>query len=187
MSGQDQQVHRPVRLHHQAFVCRDLAETRRFYEDVLGFPLVATWCEEEDFAGERMAYCHTFFELADGSCLAFFRFADPVHQGRLAQHGPFSPFIHLALKVDAATQDAIRQRLETAGHGAALMHHGYVRSLYVTDPNGLNLEFTLDHPDAERIHRVRSASARADLERWIAGDHATNNVWREEAHSGTGW
>jgi glyoxylase I family protein len=35
----------PLRLHHYAFVVRDQEVNRRFFEDVLGLPLVATWCE----------------------------------------------------------------------------------------------------------------------------------------------
>jgi glyoxylase I family protein len=34
----------PSRLHHTAYVAKDLEKTRHFYEDILGFPLVATWC-----------------------------------------------------------------------------------------------------------------------------------------------
>jgi len=171
---------RPTRLHHNAFVSRDLAETRRFYEDVLGFPLVATWCEEEDVMGEHMVYCHTFFELADGSALAFFQFAEP-HHATFAPPGPASPFVHLAMKVDAETQRDLQRRLEEAGFGAYVMNHGYCRSLYVTDPNGLHLEFTLDHPEADAIQRIRGKTARADLERWLAGDRTPNNAWRDEA------
>ena len=181
MPRPDQEARRPARLHHQAFVCRDLAETRRFYEDVLGFPLVATWCEEEDVMGEHLIYCHTFFELADGSSVAFFQFADPAHHASYAPSGPASPFIHLALKVDEETQLELQRRLEAAGFGAFLLHHGYCRSLYVTDPNGLNLEFTLDHPEADAIQRTRAATARADLERWLAGDRSPNTAWRDAA------
>ena len=36
----------PSRLHHNAFVVRDHEINRRFFEDVLGIPLVATWCEK---------------------------------------------------------------------------------------------------------------------------------------------
>ena len=32
----------PIRLHHHAFVVKDQKATRRFYEDVVGLPLVAT-------------------------------------------------------------------------------------------------------------------------------------------------
>ena len=35
----------PTRLHHYAFTVRDQEANRRFMEDVLGLPLVATWCE----------------------------------------------------------------------------------------------------------------------------------------------
>src|SRR5262249_10285514 len=33
----------PLRLHHHAFVVRDQEANRRFFEDILGLPLVATW------------------------------------------------------------------------------------------------------------------------------------------------
>jgi hypothetical protein len=36
----------PERLHHNAYVVRDQEANRRFFEDVLGIPLVATWCEK---------------------------------------------------------------------------------------------------------------------------------------------
>ena len=55
----------PRRLHHHAFVVADQERTRRFYEDVLGMPLVATWCEREHIRGKEREYCHTFFALAD--------------------------------------------------------------------------------------------------------------------------
>jgi hypothetical protein len=50
--------------------------------------------------------------------------------------------------------------------------------VYVTDPNGLILEFTLDHPEADKINRTRLANAHADLKRWMAGDHTSNNTYR---------
>jgi catechol-2,3-dioxygenase len=56
--------------------------------------------------------------------------------------------------------------------------HGYCASLYVTDPNGLNLEFTVDHPEADKIAAKRTASAHDDLRKWLAGDRSTNNEWR---------
>ena len=51
-------------------------------------------------------------------------------------------------------------------------------SIYVTDPNGLILEFTRDHPDVEQIARDRRADAHAALKRWLAGDHTSNNTYR---------
>src|SRR5207247_2355400 len=69
----------PLRLHHHAYVVKDHEANRRFIEDLLGIPLVATWCEKSHNAetGEEIEFCHTFFGLADGSALAFFGFADP--------------------------------------------------------------------------------------------------------------
>ena len=35
----------PSRLHHHAFVVKDQEVNRHFFEDILGMPLVATWCQ----------------------------------------------------------------------------------------------------------------------------------------------
>jgi len=56
--------------------------------------------------------------------------------------------------------------------------HGYCTSLYITDPNGLLLEFTVDHPDVADIDEIRRESAHRDLARWLSGDHTSNNDWR---------
>jgi glyoxylase I family protein len=174
----------PERLHHTAYVCRDLEATCKFYQDVLGWPLVAAWREHDFVFGADAVYCHIFFQIGDGSLLAFFRFSDADMQQRFAQYGPHSPFVHLAFKAtDAAAQDEIRRRLEAAGHETSTLNHGYCKSLYVTDPNGLNLEFAVDHPDWSAICAKRKASAHDDLARWLKGDRTTNNEWRDEAHA----
>ncbi len=59
-----------------------------------------------------------------------------------------------------------------------MIDHGFCISLYITDPNALMLEFVVDHPDAERIDTERRTTAHADLDRWLAGDHTSNNRWR---------
>ena len=56
--------------------------------------------------------------------------------------------------------------------------HGYCLSLYVTDPNGLLVEFSVDHADVERINEDRRRTARQDLARWLGGDHTSNNSYR---------
>jgi glyoxylase I family protein len=54
--------HPPQRLHHYAFVIKDHAANRAFFEDILGIPLVATWCERafKTLLGRDIDYCHTF-------------------------------------------------------------------------------------------------------------------------------
>jgi glyoxylase I family protein len=171
----------PSRLHHTAYVARDLEATRAFYEDVIGLPLVATWCEIDELFGAQRVYCHLFFELADGGALAFFKFANPQDEELFGPQMPPSPFHHIALKVDQETQQGIEQRLQAAGYKEPqtyVLEHGYCRSVYVTDPNGMILEFTLDHPDVAQIGELRRRTAHSELERWLAGDHRSNNTYR---------
>jgi glyoxylase I family protein len=171
----------PSRLHHTAYVTRDLQATRKFYEELIGLPLVATWCEKDELFGAERVYCHLFFELGDGGALAFFKFARPEDEELFGPKMPPTPFHHIALKVDQQTQQAIEKRLASAGYKEPqtyVLEHGYCRSVYVIDPNGLTLEFTLDSPRVFEINRDRRANAHAELERWIAGDHTPNNTYR---------
>src|SRR5262249_20487415 len=66
----------PARLHHTAYTTKDMEKTRKFYEEIIGLPLVATWSEADELFGKLRVYCHCFFALADGGALAFFQFAD---------------------------------------------------------------------------------------------------------------
>ena len=171
----------PSRLHHSAYVSRDLEATRKFYEDVIGLPLMATWCESDMLFGAERTYCHVFFGHADGGALAFFQFEKPEDAELFGPQMPPTPFHHLALKVDRATQDAIVKRLKEAGYAepkSFVLEHGYCKSVYATDPNGMIVEFTLDHPDVEKINATRRADARAELKRWLAGNHQSNNTYR---------
>ena len=172
---------RARRLHHHAFVVRDQEATRRFYETIVGLPLVATWCEEEDFGEGPMAYCHTFYELADGGCLAFFEFAETAHWERFRRAGPPSPFNHIALMASAEAQDAVRARAEQTKVPTRLVDHGYCRSLYLFDPDGLIVELTVDNPTAVADAAEHRERAHAELARWKGGDRRSNNSYRREA------
>ena len=154
------------RLHHTAYVTKDLEATRAFYEDVLGFPLMATYCEKDELFGKERTYCHVFFELADGSALAFFQFADPADQAEFGPEIPESPFHHIALHVDADAQAELERRIAAAGIAPPdtyVLEHGYCRSVYVKDPNGMILEFTNDAPEAIAIDAETRAKARGVL------------------------
>ena len=172
----------PRRLHHTAYVSKDLEATRHFYEDVLGMPLVATWCEKDELFGKERTYCHCFFSMADGGALAFFQFADAEDQAEFGPPMPSTPFHHIAMDVDGETQRGIEQRLQDHGYGDKIyiLDHGYCRSIYATDPNGMIVEFTCDAPGAERINAIRREDAHSELRRWLAGDHRNNNMYRSE-------
>lgn len=168
----------PSRLHHTAYVVKDLEKTRHFYEDILGFPLVATWCEQEELFGSERTYCHCFFGLGDGSALAFFQFADPADQAEFGPALPSSPFRHIALNVDKATQEELERRIAAAGlqePDTYVLEHGYCRSVYAVDPDGMIVEFTLDADHADQINAIRAKDAHSELKRWLAGDHRPNN------------
>lgn len=176
----------PTRLHHTAYVTRDMEATRKFYEDVIGLPLLATFCEKDELFGAERTYMHTFFGLADGSALAFFQFADPADQEQFGPKMPFSPFHHIALHVDADTQRELEARIKAAGYTEPehfVLEHGYCRSVYVTDPNGMIIEFTHDDEAALQDADSRRAKAHSELKRWLAGDHSINNHYRGDSHA----
>ena len=166
-----------TRLHHHAYVVADQGATRAFYEDLLGFPLVATWCEQEHVRGKDRTYCHTFFELDDGSALAFFQFVDPDDHAEMALDSRHS-LNHVALATSADRQDALRRRLDEAGVSSRTVDHGYCRSLYVLDPDGLTVEFTVDAANVAELNEWQRGIAHAELDRWLAGDHTPNNTAR---------
>jgi glyoxylase I family protein len=173
----------PTRLHHTAYVTVDLEQTRAFYEDIIGLPLIATWCESDELFGEVRTYCHCFFGLEDGSALAFFQFANSRDQALFGPKMPPTPFHHIALNVDAKTQHDIEARLADAGYHAPntyVLEHGYCRSVYAVDPNGMIVELTCDAPTATKpdLVQARRDSAHRELARWLAGDHTSNNTFR---------
>ena len=171
----------PTRLHHNAYVTANMEATRHFYEDLIGMPLTATWCEADELFGKERVYCHCFFGLADNSALAFFQFADAEDQKLFGPKLPASPFHHIALNCNAEFQNQVHQRLTAAGFKEPdiyVLEHGYCRSLYATDPNGMILELTVDDPKAADGTQARLASAHSELKRWLGGDHTSNNSWR---------
>src|SRR5215475_4094682 len=168
----------PSRLHHNAFVVRDHEVNRRFFEDLLGIPLVATWCEKNYSAEmqKEVEFCHTFFGLADGSALAFFQFADPEMYALTQAAAPpkVGSHYHIALKVSDDTYDELKGRLDRAGEKFRETDHGYCKSIYTVSPDGMILEFTCDPPDVAEIDAMRRADAHSELARWLGGDRRVN-------------
>jgi glyoxylase I family protein len=177
----------PLRLHHNAYVVKDHEANRRFLEDLLGIPLVATWCEKTWRAdlGREVEFCHTFFGLKDGGALAFFQFADPeMYALTQAKEPPkIGSHYHIALKVGDATYDELKDRLTRAGEKFRETDHGYCKSIYTMSPDGMILEFTCDPPDVAEIDALRRADAHSELARWLGGDRRVNNQLRHRDDS----
>ncbi len=150
------------RLHHFAWRCRDAEETRHFYEDVLGLPLVhVIRAETVPSTGEHSPYVHLFFRMADGSCIAFFDLGD----GQAAAPSPNTPawVNHFAMELETREELlAMRERLQHAGiEVVGVTDHGFVESIYFFDPNGLRLEYTIrtskPNEDAENEQQAHAA------------------------------
>lgn len=170
----------PLRLHHAARIVRDLEANRKLIEDVLGIPLVATWCEsvENPEAPDRqIELCHTFFQIGDGGALAFFQFAsEEDHKNYAPKWGTLTGrFDHTALKVTKEGYDDLLRRVKAAGVQYAEVDHGYCEALYVPSDQGFMLEFTCDPPDADAIAAAKAKTAHADLRRWLDGERRPNN------------
>lgn len=128
-------------LHHFAYRCKDSEETRKFYEDILGLPFAAAVTHDlVPSTGEYSPYYHIFFELGDGSYLAFFDLLD----GEGYESDPKTPtwVNHLALEVDSLeTLEVYKKRLiENGVEVLGVVDHKWFNSIYFFDPNGIRLE-----------------------------------------------
>ena len=102
-------------LHHFAYRAKDAEETRHFYEDILGLPLVhVIKSDTVPSTGEHCPYVHIFFRMKEGSCLAFFDLGDDVKP--LPSPNPPAWVNHIALRV-GSVDDLVqaKQKLQAAG------------------------------------------------------------------------
>src|SRR3954466_6838351 len=120
-------------LHHVALLSSDVERTIRFYQDVLEFPLTEIF-ENRDYRGSN----HFFFDIGNGNLLAFFDFPG-------LDLGPYAEVLgglhHVAISVDRATWERLRDKLEAAGVDYQAESGS---SLYLRDPDGARLELLAD-------------------------------------------
>jgi catechol 2,3-dioxygenase-like lactoylglutathione lyase family enzyme len=152
-------------LHHNAYRCRDSETTRQFYEDFLGLKLAHTLQITETKTGRTSRVLHTFFQMGDGSCLAFFEAPDMAFDFK-PQHD-FD--LHIALEVDEPTLKSMFAKgkehgIETRG----IVDHGMVHSIYFRDPNGYVIELTAKMPGHDEAMNPVANGAREILDNWQA-------------------
>ena len=152
-------------LHHNAYRCRDSEETRVFYEDFLGLGLADAFEIHETKSGRETSVLHSFYELGDGSYLAFFEVPDTPFDFKV-QH---DYDLHIALEVDADTlmsmfEKGKAQGIETRG----VVDHGFIHSIYFRDPNGYVIELTAPTDGAAAYAVKAKAAAHDNLARWQA-------------------
>src|SRR5205085_9618777 len=153
-------------LHHNAYRCRDAEETRKFYEDFLGLPLVNAFRIEQTMTGRKTGgpgVLHAFFQLDDGSCLAFFEAPDMPFEFK-DQHD-FD--LHIALEVEPEVLEPMMAKgralgIETRG----ISDHGFIHSIYFRDPNGYVIELTARTARHAAAVDPAKNGARSKLEAW---------------------
>ncbi len=137
-------------VHHVAYACRDAEATRHFYEDILGFPLVHT--EVTQVPDSDSNFRHLFFDLGDGTCIAFFDLHNmgekPDWRSDVSTGNGLPVWVnHIAFTADKQTQEQARVSLEAAGIKPFMdVDHGWCHSHYYLDPNGIMIEFCRDTP-----------------------------------------
>ena len=152
-------------LHHNAYRCRDSEETRKFYEEFLGLPLVGSLAIGETKTGRSTDVLHTFFQMDDGSCLAFFEAPDQPFEFK-EQHD-FD--LHIALEVSAEALQEMFEKGKAEGIDTrGVADHGFVHSIYFRDPNGYVIELTAKTPDHDSFLDPKTNGAREILDRWQA-------------------
>lgn len=172
------------RLHHHAIFTKNAEATRHFYEDILEMKLVMSLLDEGDISPTSPTpFLHIFFEMGDGSMLAFFE-AVPVHHRPGYEYPALSIFDHhLSVMVDdREVQNHFRKKLEAEGYKVFEMDHGFCYSIYVDDPNGVHMEISCNTEEYEdHLARAEHVSRR-QLDTWMAsrlksnGKEKTRNV-----------
>ena len=151
------------KLHHSAYRCRDSEQTRAFYEDFLGLPLVGALEIGRTKTGRATQVLHTFYRLDDGSHLAFFEAPDMPFDFK-PQH---DYDLHIALEVDATVSPDMLAKGKARGiETRGVSNHGFVDSIYCRDPDGYVIELCAKcaSHDAEMDPAVNGA--REKLRRW---------------------
>ncbi len=131
-------------LHHVAYATRNPEATYAFYTGKLGMPLVHA---ENHVQGDGF-FRHFFFDMGNGDCLAFFAIENV---GEKADYGTDISTAaglpiwvnHIAFRLDTEAElQAMTRRLHERGiEHLHEIDHGWCRSIYTVDPNGIMVEF----------------------------------------------
>jgi catechol 2,3-dioxygenase-like lactoylglutathione lyase family enzyme len=150
-------------LHHNAYRCRDSEETRRFYEDFLGLPLADAFEIKETKTGRTTRVLHSFYQMGDGSYLAFFEVPGSPFEFK-AQH---DYDLHIALEVGDRTLHDMFEKGKAAGiETRGVADHGFIHSIYFRDPNGYVVELSALTDTAADYAVEAKEKAHDALARW---------------------
>jgi catechol 2,3-dioxygenase-like lactoylglutathione lyase family enzyme len=154
------------KLHHAAFRCRDAAETTTFYTEMLGLTFAHAMGEDHvPSTGKYSPHVHIFFEMEDGSNIAFFEC--PKDPGNMKDLESPDWIQHFAFEVEnVEVLLAAKARLQAKGLAVVgpTNHDDIMLSIYFFDPSGHRLELTVRTCEPERAKRfVHEAQGVLDI------------------------
>ncbi|HJR24931.1 MAG TPA: VOC family protein [Acidimicrobiales bacterium] len=142
MTAQAEPTAKVVELGHIVLYVRDLGRSIAFYRDVLGWPLVG---EPGHFPAAAFSVGRTHHDLL---LIEVGADAQPIPSGRRVG------MYHFGVKVGDTDDDlrAMLARLQAAPDLVTIVgatDHNVTHSLYVTDPDGNELELYIDVPGVD--------------------------------------
>ena len=120
-------------VNHVAVYCKDLDETARFYTEVMGMPVINVM-DNRDVPEST----HMNVDIGNGMALSFFDFPHIPRLNEFATEG-VGNVMHIAIAITPARFAEVKNRLDENG----VEYQEVGGSIYVRDPNRLNLELLL--------------------------------------------
>lgn len=158
-------------LHHAAYRCKDAKQTVAFYTDILGLKFIHAMGEDHvPSTGAYSPHIHIFFQLEDGSCIAFFEL--PNDGGADSGRDPQTPgwVQHFAFRVQDM-DTLLKAKADMQAKGVEVLgpvnHDDFLQSIYFFDPSGHRLELSV-HTATEDMDAHYEREAMAVLEHWDA-------------------
>lgn len=148
-----------VGVHHIALATKDIVATHRFYTEAMRFKLAKAVVGPTD-GGAGWAK-HLFYETGGGGQIAFWDLHDDsIGDGWSAaiSTGMGLPAWVNHLAFDAMDVDDLHAKRDhwlSRGINCFEVDHGFCRSVYTTDPNGILVEWCCDvraYTDEDRAH-----------------------------------
>jgi catechol 2,3-dioxygenase-like lactoylglutathione lyase family enzyme len=163
---------RPLRINHLGYYTSNARKTVEFWTQVMRCKFTSSiWNPELPSTRQPYPYLHIFFELGDGSTVAFFEIPDVGEETPPAE--PLRTINHLAMHLDSVEDVyAWKEWLESKGIDViGPVDHQVILSIYFFDPTS-NCRLELTTP-LTRVSDQDAKDAEKALDQWEA--------WRDEA------